>query len=327
MIEQIDILANKGSYNSLINSLNWFEYGDLIKIQEYWKNKDSVYYRSELTSIIKDSLQDLLQTHTKTTYIGLYLALNKIKVDEFGNVIYAKPENHKYTVNGIDLYSARLNKGLYKENPKQNRKLQINTGNVQIEDFKDGELNNKYEGSNWKRLYQGLIPEPIPQLEYISSLFGKEELSLKMALLGNFYATYFMPIHLDLIHSTIENIVFTDTIKLSTFNNYTRIDLVNNTQSFNISLDNKEVYYLNNITVSANDYTNMSTPLSNNDVVKILGVDYLNNIYSGSAKVWQQLYSGVGCVIPVYFNIKLDENTCIQKINLTKEYLKNGNIE
>lgn len=329
LIEQIDILANKGSYNSLINSLNWFEYGDLIKIQEYWKNKDSVYYRSELTSIIKDSLQDLLQTHTKTTYIGLYLALNKIKVDEFRNVIYAKPENHKHTVNGIDLYSARLNKGLYKENPKQNRKLQINTGNVQIEDFKDGELNKKYEGSNWKRLYQGLIPEPIPQLEYISSLFGKEELSLKMALLGNFYATYFMPIHLDLIHSTIENIVFTDTIKLSTFNNYTRIDLVNNTQSFNISLDNKEVYYLNNITVSANDYTNMSTPLSddNDDVVKILGVEYLNNIYSESAKVWQQLYSGVGCVIPVYFNIKLDENTCIQKINLTKEYLKNGNIE
>jgi hypothetical protein len=164
LIEQIDILANKGSYNSLINSLNWFEYGDLIKIQEYWKNKDSVYYRSELTSIIKDSLQDLLQTHTKTTYIGLYLALNKIKMDEFGNVIYTKPENHKHTVNGIDLYSARLNKGLYKENPKQNRKLQINVGNVEIEDFKDGELNNKYGGSNWKRLYQGLIPEPIPQL-------------------------------------------------------------------------------------------------------------------------------------------------------------------
>lgn len=327
LIEQIDILANKGSYNSLINSLNWFEYGDLIKIQEYWKNKDSVYYRSELTSIIKDSLQDLLQTHTKTTYIGLYLALNKIKVDEYGNIIYAKPDNHKHTVNGIDLYSAKLNKGLYKEDPKQNRKLQINAGNVNIEDFKDGELDKNYEGSNWKRLYQGLIPEPIPQLEYISSLYGKEELSLKMALLGNFYATYFMPIHLDLIHSTIENIVFTDTIKLSTFNNYTRIDLVNNTQSFNISLDNNEVYYLNNITVSANDYTNMSTPLSNDGVVKILGVEYLNNIFSESAKVWQQLYSGIGCVIPVYFDVKLDENTCIQKVNFVKEYIKNGNLE
>lgn len=343
LIEQIDILANKGSYNSLINSLNWFEYGDLIKIQEYWKNKDSVYYRSELTSIIKDSLQDLLQTHTKTTYIGLYLALNKIKVDEFGNVIYAKPENHKHTVNGIDLYSARLNKGLYKENPKQNRKLQINIGNVQIEDFKDGELNNKYGGSNWKRLYQGLIPEPIPQLEYISSLYGKEELSLKMALLGNFYATYFMPIHLDLIHSTIENIVFTDTIKLITFNNYTRNDYINNTQSFNISLDNKGVYYLNNISVSATEYTNMSSPRifknDNNEVVEILGVEYLNNIISGgytnnsgeivdeSAKIWQQLYNGVGCVIPINFDIKLEENTFIQKVNFVKEYIKDGGVK
>jgi hypothetical protein len=31
----------------------------------------------------------------------------------------------------------------------------------------------------------------------------------------------------------------------------------------------------------------MSTPLSNDGVVKILGVEYLDNIFSESAKVWE----------------------------------------
>jgi hypothetical protein len=137
--------------------------------------------------------------------------------------------------------------------------------------------------------------------------------------------------------------VFTNTIKLTTFNNYTRNDYINNTQSFNISLDNKEVYYLNNISVSATEYTNMSSPRifknDNNEVVEILGVEYLNNLISGgytdnsgemideSAKIWQQLYNGVGCVIPINFDIKLEENTFIQKVNFVKEYIKDGSVK
>ena len=31
-----DIIANKGSYKSLENSLKWFEYGDSVKLKEIW---------------------------------------------------------------------------------------------------------------------------------------------------------------------------------------------------------------------------------------------------------------------------------------------------
>ena len=36
-----DIIANKGSYKSLYNSLKWFEYGDLVQLNEIWKRKDN----------------------------------------------------------------------------------------------------------------------------------------------------------------------------------------------------------------------------------------------------------------------------------------------
>lgn len=35
-----DVIANKGSYKSLLNSLEWFEWGDLIRIREIWKHED-----------------------------------------------------------------------------------------------------------------------------------------------------------------------------------------------------------------------------------------------------------------------------------------------
>ena len=338
LLEHVNILSNKGSYNSLINSLNWFEYGDLVKIQEYWKNTSNIFYCKNLTNILTDELSDLLQSHIKTTYIGLYLALNKFKYDENGNLLYAVPPTTKTTVNGVDLFSARLNKPLTKENPKQDRILQIGDKNVVISDFKNSngetvQAPNGKAGSNWKRLAQGLIPEPVPQLEYISALFSKEELSLKMALLGNFYATYFMPIHLDLIHSTIENIIFTDTIKLSNFNRISRLDYINNTQSFNASIDNSKRYYLENISISANNNTNLNAgeSLTGTDI-KRFGVDLLSNLTAISSNeynlFYQQYYTGIGCIVPINFEVKFDEdNEFIQKVNLIENYIENDKLE
>jgi hypothetical protein len=310
----------------------------LIKIQEYWKNTSNVFYCKNLTNILTDELSDLLQSHIKTTYIGLYLALNKFKYDENGNLLYAVPPITKTTVNGVDLFSARLNKPLTKENPKQDRILQIGDKNVVISDFKNSngetvQAPNGKAGSNWKRLTQGLIPEPVPQLEYISALFSKEELSLKMALLGNFYATYFMPIHLDLIHSTIENIIFTDTIKLSNFNRISRLDYINNTQSFNASIDNSKRYYLENISISANNNTHLNAgeSLTGTDI-KRFGVDLLSNLTTISSNeynlFYQQYYTGIGCIVPINFEVKFDEdNEFIQKVNVIENFIENDKLE
>ena len=138
-----DILANKGSYKSLYNSLKWFEYGDLVKIGEIWKNKDHYEIR-DIQSILSDKYIETLTDFTKTTYEGLYLCLSELTRRD-GKVVYDKEKN--------------------------------------------------------------------PTIQSISFQWSKEDLALKMSMLGSFFETYFMPIHLDLIHSTIEDIVYTNTFK------------------------------------------------------------------------------------------------------------------
>lgn len=138
-------------------------------------------------------------------------------------------------------------------------------------------------GSNWLRLDNlNILPEPIPQLEQVVTIYNKEELALKMALLGNFFATYFMPIHLDLIHSTIENIVFTNTIKMIDFNLFSRVDYIDSTQSFYSNIDSSKLYYLDNVSVGVDYYMDFvnrdlegKTKYSD---VEILGVEYLNKV-------------------------------------------------
>lgn len=349
LIEYKNILMNKGSYNSLVNSLNWFEYGDLVKLQEYWKvpEKD-VYLRSDLTNFLTESMRDMLNYNIKTTYIGLYLALNKIKYDENGHLIYEDIPSKKTTVGGVDLFSARLNRGLQKENARANRLFQVGASNVYVQDdnLSENAKNIGGEtgaGSNWRRLGDlTILPEPIPQLEYISAMYSKEELALKMALLGNFFATYFMPIHLDLIHSTIENIVFTNTIKMIDFNNRSRIDYVHDTQSFYANLDSSKLYYLDNIRTGVDYYTdfaNRDLEGKNYGDVEILGVEYLGDVKIVSPDgvnesflpvLYSQIFSGIGCVVPVEFEIPVpdgDPNIVIQKIKLTKEYLGDSGVE
>lgn len=289
LLEYKNILMNKGSYNSLINSLNWFEYGDLVKLQEYWKvpEKD-VYLRSDLTNFLTESMRDMLNYNIKTTYIGLYLALNKIKFDENGHLIYEDIPSTKVTVDGVDIFSAKLNRGLQRENRKANRMFQVGNSSVFVQDDKLstddknlGEVTGS--GSNWLRLDNlNILPEPIPQLEQVVTIYNKEELALKMALLGNFFATYFMPIHLDLIHSTIENIVFTNTIKMIDFNLFSRVDYIDSTQSFYSNIDSSKLYYLDNVSVGVDYYMDFvnrdlegKTKYSD---VEILGVEYLNKV-------------------------------------------------
>lgn len=191
--EYISIIANKGSYKSLLNALNWFEYGDLVKLQEYWKHSEptkNYLSKRDLTQYINSEIETLLNTHTKTTYISINAALNKIK-----------KENNDFV----------------------------------------------YEDSCAKKtdLNYKLIDEPNPKLEDVSLLWSKEELSLKITLLGNFFSTYFMPIHLDLIQSTVETAVFASTLKISTFPKLERVDIYDEINTIRCNID--DLYHLSNV--------------------------------------------------------------------------------
>lgn len=165
LLEYWRIAACKGSYRSLISSLKWFEYGDLVKILEYWKRTDvgrPVLVSNDIEQILSDLFREELSVLSKTTYIGLYLALEK---------------------------------------PSQTER-------------EDDEYSFNNSTSAWSSSPVMMLRENNPVLKRISSVWSAQDLMLKMTLVGNFFSTYFMPIHLDLIHSTVENIVFTNAVKV-----------------------------------------------------------------------------------------------------------------
>ena len=92
-----DIIANKGSYKSIYNSLKWFEWGDKLEIKEIWRHliaDKSFFNDEEVVSIFESKLNDSFENYVKTTYISLYYSLydeeeiNKIW-NEVASAMYA----------------------------------------------------------------------------------------------------------------------------------------------------------------------------------------------------------------------------------------------
>lgn len=271
--EYINIIGNKGSYKSLINSLKWFEYGELAKIYEYWKHAEpnkSYLSKRDITQFVNEQTESLLYSNTKTTYIGISIALEQLKKSngfiEYENSIIVNP--------------------------------------------------NKYPQ---------LLDEPNPVLEKISMLWSKNEMMLKSVLLGNFFATYFLPIHLDLIHSTVEDIIYSDTIKITSFPKIERFD--NLDEIYPIKCKLEKTYHLTNVET----YTNLDTLfgfsdkgrlISEDENIKILGVDTkftVNDDIKASNMAYNtQHFKGIGVIIPF---------TCEMLSNSESSIITNGTIK
>ena len=287
--EYINVLGNKGSYKSLVNALKWFEYGELTKIYEFWKrpepNKNYLTIK-DLSSIANTRTEELLVSNSKTTFIGIGCALNKIKTigDE---IVY----ENKYE-----------------------------------------ELPNTLQ----------LLNEPNPVLEDNVILWSKEDMSLKMSLLGNFFATYFMPIHLDLLFSTIERTIYTDTIKMVSFDKIDRFDFIDEINTFKCNIN--DVYHLTNVetftypdTIFGFENKESSKIDFRDEHLEIVGVETKmpnleglseNEILEYGKAYNLQHYRGIGVIVPfncelilpkgsviTYANIKIYKNTAYCKNN------------
>lgn len=168
-----DIIANKGSYNSLQNSLAWFEWGDLVRIEEFWKRHHEgmeEYFLTNLNHELDYEFITEFLNNTKTTYIGLYMALDRVS--------------------------------------KQGGKIQFDT-----------------EGNP-------VLTKTIIKWQLI-------DLCLKMTLLGNFYSTYFTPIHIDTIHSTLEHWVFSYTMKVLHAEGIDQYVSINTIRTFDMVYDKR----------------------------------------------------------------------------------------
>ena len=184
-----DVIANKGNYDSLINSLRFFEYrdktgvyGDLVQIKEYWKRVESgfeILIGDDLENSIDDTVESQLSYMARTTYIGLYMNL----VREDGTT--------------------------------------------------DIELN-----PNTLHISEDVLRWCI------------EDLSMKMILLGNFFSTYFIPIHLDLIHSTIEKRIYAICNNILIGNSLSRHDFYDCNEPVSViahnvdEIENRNEFYL-----------------------------------------------------------------------------------
>ena len=253
-----NIVAARGSYRSLLDSLSWFEYGDLVTINEIWKHKEwglDRMNREELNLIMTENIRKTLANFSKTTYIGLYLALQKY-VTQDGEVQYDKLNNIvvEETVDDVDILSAQTDRLIPNNDPDKDWLFTINEEDISIDEY--GERDDVVgPGSNWIRNnnvdYEGFIGEEVPLLKNKLFKWSVEDLSLKMYLLGSFYEAYFMPIHLDLLHSTIESLVFTNTIKCMNTTNMDRLDYVLNTEAFHCNIPDGATYKMQDVNVQA----------------------------------------------------------------------------
>lgn len=272
LIEYWNIIANKGSYNSLINSKNFFEYGELLRIEEYYKSIDNDglkrLFARNLELELFDDIYTTVDISSKTTYIGLFCAINEM-LKENGMIQY----NDTYGTNVTLDKSFPLN-------------------------------------------------EPVPELVNASLKHTIDDMALKMVLVGNYFSTFFMPMHLDLIHSTIESLVYTTTLKIQRGITLERSDYFNNIEDFDCSLRTESEYYLRNVSTQtsygtiANDYIDESTKLVNRFTkyvdadsygrVKIFGADLIAPDMQGTRPTNDELrnffmrtYTGVGVLVPV----------------------------
>ena len=342
LMDYIDVLGNKGSYSSLINSLHWFEYGDLLTIKEFWKHKEwerIIYNDQEFTQILSKRAKHMLTNFAKTTYIGIYLAMQREirSKDGDGSIQYDKETYSDYAKYDV-MYNASLDKSLPLDqvstpDADKDTLSQIGVGTAYVTDHPDEHTD--MTGAHWYRYsehydtQERLLAEPVPALENVAYMWSRTELSIKMALLGNFYETYFMPIHLDLIHATIEDLVYTNAIKVIPLGYMSRTDHFESLGDIDCNIKDGQTFLLGDVTANVNKETVFYTPWTDTktesgtydyDIHQTFGVDEVNPKSGAFGDDMDALknfmvnyYEGPGAIVPFEFTIAATEGDFIHK--------------
>lgn len=234
-----DIIANKGSYKSLQNSLKWFEWGDKLKIREIWKHDDAgkvVFSDKDLMSLMENKIKDSFQDFVRTSYVSLYCCL----------------------YNEDSTYDAELN----------------------------------------------------PNISNVIFKWTEQDMQLKLALLAQFFGQYFLPIHLSILHATVEDIVFTNTIKTVHANVIKRNDFFGDFNYVECSVKDDSVYKMTNVRAQITKNTRFGVkydPDNKPNELSYFGVDFFPSVGmvdENSIKTFsQQYYTGPGAIIPFELHI------------------------
>lgn len=299
LMNYMSIVANKGSYQSLVNSLKWFEWGDLVEIKEYWKRIEP--HKTWL--LMEDLMSDTIRDASKTTYIGLYYALQELNTDQ-GDVIYNDTYNPSIQRRSSLTFS---DSDVVNSDDRYN----IVGGADMLQTFRLPTSYSRYDYSpdSTTKIYNEVTPE----LKNTIGLWNNLDLCLKMTLLGNFYSTFFMPIHVELLHSTIESLVFTNVLKIlsaSQVSNTNLINLIGSVELEDVSEDHT--------ITSQHTYVYNHTLFKSNGVVS--GCSMRDDPHGGSDNMTylNHFYSDKSCIV----HLKGCINEVLSGEILWKEVLK-----
>ena len=208
-----DIVANKGSYNSLQNSLAWFEWGDLVRIEEIWaRHHEGIndYFSTILNRPLDQEFVDQFLNNSKTTYIGLYTALNHLTGTYADDTIPLQ-----YSPGGRAAAVPGIGDWVCVEDPDAQTWVEVTDYTLPCKMIQvTAQTVSKCAGFQYIVNPNWASPDHTPDLGDTIYKWELIDIYLKMTLLGNFYSTFFMPVHMDLLHSVAERWVFAGLIKI-----------------------------------------------------------------------------------------------------------------
>lgn len=163
-----------------------------------------------------------------------------------------------------------------------------------------------------------LDDEKNPKLQYVVSKWSVQDLALKLCLLGNFYETYFMPIHLDLIQSTIEDIVYSNIFKVVPGTVFDREDYIYHCEDIKCNINNGDVFRLGKVScqvgpetlfgVKYDDFVNYPVMIGvQNSEVKTLTSNDDWKMFAS------QMYNDVGAIVSFDIQVPLNNDDKIKR--------------
>lgn len=249
LLNYLDILGNKGSLKSLRHSLDWFEYGDMVSLREFWSTPDKVkMYEKELTDTYSDVLKEIISMYTKSTFISINLDLD-----------------------------------------------QVTPGVYELEDKESA--------------------APLVSATVLD--WAIEDMMLKMTLLGNYFSTFFMPLHLNLLYSSVVNTAFPSPAKIKVNSGQNTIDNVYKYNDLRLVNRIYDEYVIGDIRVGAK----LGTPaVSTDERIGVIPLEEVKNEDADDGTSFYDEFSnnlavGLGAVVPLEFEGDREFVSCAVSVN------------
>lgn len=162
-----------------------------------------------------------------------------------------------------------------------------------------------------------LDDEKNPELELVASKWSVQDLALKLCLLGNFYKTYFLPIHLDLIHSTIEDVVYTNTFKNISGTTVNRSDYIYSFEDISCNIKDGDIFRLNLVDCCVGPNTLFGATYEEFEKDKIMVGVQREPVGQLRESDWSQyasqLYHEIGAIVDFKISILLNKGDKIKR--------------